>query len=78
MTALCSGSNRAGRGTPSPETAKVAEAFRDLAARTGHAPTEAELLAELARRLWRIEPERVRVHLSLARLRVRAGEGAAS
>lgn len=74
MTALCHGGNRAGRGSPSPETARVAGAFRDLAARTGQAPTEAELLAELARRRWRITEERVRVHLAIARLR--AGEGA--
>lgn len=76
MTALCAGGNRAGRGTPSPETRRVADAFRDLAARAGVAPTEAELGAELARRRWRITPERVRVHLNLARLRTRAGEGA--
>ena len=73
MTALVAGRHRAGRGNANAETGKIVDAFRDAAARLGRAPTFGELHDALAARRISITPERLRVHLAIARLRVREG-----
>lgn len=74
MTALCAGRNRAGRGNASPETALVRAAFARFHTREGRAPSVPELLRELAARGIVVTPERVVVHLNIARLRAHAEE----
>lgn len=73
MTALIAGRHRAGRGNATPETRRVVDAFRDAAATLGRAPTFAELHDAPAARRIAVTPERLRVHLAIARLRVREG-----
>lgn len=73
MTALTHGRNRAGRGTPSPTTARVRVVFMRLCERIGRAPTVAEVRAGLAAERIVPRDEAVVLHLSLAGLR--AGEG---
>lgn len=76
MSALIHGRHRAGRGNANAETSRVVEAFRDAAAKLGRAPTFAEMHDALAARRIAVTPERLRVHLAIARLRVQEGDDA--